>query len=369
MLCSGNKLADISGSLYSSGFVSIRDITLDKSGNVFCTAFDTTDERHNWEIVKVKPNGKATAVTNTSGYDEYSPSVSDDQSQLAYIVDGVICVERSGEKVWVIPHRGRTYLDVTWSPENRLLVTVEEGRRSYIAEIDLANQHYLYRLTHSTSKVNIRNPVVSPDGNNLVYVVDTGDNPEIVIADRYGSNSRLLSFGDYPSYSDSETIVFSRDSNSRFNLFFINKSDVVLEAIFPTVVNYAHYYIQSVASYTPYTIAPAIPEESGSKDNSDNKDEQPVEEHNISKEFRSLKNYPDPFNPETTIRYELLVGCDVRLEVFNLRGRLISTLVDEWKAPGNYAIWFDAAGLSSGVYLYRMVAGDFTQTKKMVLLK
>ena len=107
MLCSGNKLADISGSLYSSGFVSIKDITLDKSGNVFCTAFDTTDERHNWEIVKIKPNGKATAVTNTAGYDEYSPSVSDDQSQLAYIVDGVICVERSGEKVWVIPPRDR----------------------------------------------------------------------------------------------------------------------------------------------------------------------------------------------------------------------------------------------------------------------
>jgi len=369
MLSSGDKLTDITGPLISKGFVYIQDICLDSSGNVICAAFDTTDIRHNWEIVRVSPDGKVTSLTNTSEFDESSPSMSTDQKKLAYVAGGSIYVEGSEEKIKISPHKGRVYIGVRWTPEDRLLVTVEERRRSYIAEIDLANPYFVYRLTYSENRVIIRNPVISPDGKNLVYVCEKGDNSEIVIADRYGNNSRILSFGDHLSYSDSATIVFSRELGSRSHLFFTNGSGVVLEAIIPALINYSRFFIRSISSYTPYTIPPSSQNEPIITENSENNDAQPIKGHDISKGYWLLKNYPNPFNPTTTIQYEFPFSYDVRLEILNIRGQLIRTLVDEHKAPGRYSIEFDAGGLSSGVYLYRLVSGNFTQTRKMVLLK
>lgn len=369
MLSSGDKLTDITSPLISKGFVSIQDIYLDCSGNVICAAFDTTDIRHNWEIVKVATNGKVTSLTNTSEFDESSPSMSNDQEKLAYVAGSSIFVEGGGNKIKINPYNGRAYIGVRWSPEDRLLVTVEEGRRSYIAEIDPANPYSVFRLTYSENKVIIRNPVISPDGKNLIYVCEKGGNSEIVIADRYGNNSRILSFGDHISYSDSTTIVFSRELDSRSHLFFTNESGVALEAIIPALINDSRFFIRSISSYTPYTISPSIQKEPSIQENSENKDAQLIKGQNISKRYWLSKNHPNPFNPSTTIQYEILFSYDVRLEILNIRGQLIRTLVDEQKAPGRYSIVFDASGLSSGVYLYRFVAGDFTQTRKMILLK
>ena len=369
MLSSGDKLIDITSPLISKGFVSVQDIYLDCSGNVICSAFDTTDVRHNWEIVQVAPDGEVTSLTNTSEFDENSPSMSNDQEKLAYVAGSSIFVEGSGKKIRINPYNGRAYIGVRWSPEDRLLVTVEEGRRSYIAEIDPANPYFVFRLTYSENKVIIRNPVISPDGKNLVYVCEKGGNTEIVIADRYGDNSKILSFGDHISYSDSATIVFSRESVSRSHLFFTNGSGVALEATIPTLINDSRFFIRSISSYTPYTIPPSSQEEPGLEENLENKDAQPIKGLNINKGYWLLKNYPNPFNPTTTIQYQFLSGNNVRLEVLNIRGQLIKTLVDEQKTPGRYSVEFDASDLSSGVYLYRLVSGDFTQTRKMVLLK
>ncbi len=369
MLSSGDTLKDITSQLISKGFVSIQDIYLDKSGNVVCAAFDTTDIRHNWEIVRVESNGEVTSLTNTSEFDEISPSMSNDQEKLAYVAGGSIYVEDTGVKIKISPYKVREYIGVRWTPEDRLLVTVEEGRRSYIAEIDPANPYLFYRLTCSENRVIIRNPVISPDGKNLVYVCEKGGNPEIVIADRYGSNSRILSFGDHISYSDSATIVFIRESVFGSHLFFTDGSGVALEAMIPALINDSRFSIRSFSSYTPYTIPPSSQEDSITMESSENKDAQPIKGPNIRKVCGLLINYPNPFNPTTTIQYEIPFSHNVKLKVFNIRGQLIRTLVDEQKAPGRYSIEFDASDLSSGVYLYRLVAGDFTQTKKMVLLK
>ena len=369
MLGSGDKLTDITGPLSAKGFISIKDISLDESEKVVCAAFDTTDIRHNWEIIKVAPNGKVTTLTNTSELDESSPSMSNDQKKLAYVAGGSIHVQGSGKKTMISPRRGRAYVGVRWTPEDRLLVTVEEGRRSYIAEIDLANPYYVYRLTYSEYKVTIRNPVISPDGTNLVYVIEKGGNTEIVTADRYGNNSRILSFGDNIVYSDSATILFCREFNSRSHLFFINGSGDELEALIPAVIYDSGFIIRSISSYTPYIIPPESPEEPDIEGNSENKDDQRLNIPDIHNGYLLLKNYPDPFNPTTTIQYELPFSSNVRINVLNIRGRSIRTLVDQQKAAGRHSVEFDATGLSSGVYFYRLVAGDFTLTRKMVLLK
>jgi hypothetical protein len=85
--------------------------------------------------------------------------------------------------------------------------------------------------------------------------------------------------------------------------------------------------------------------------------------------FELEGNYPNPFNPTTRIRYRLPMAGDVKLVVCDLLGRELSVLVRESKAPGSYEVTFDATGLSSGIYLYRITMGDFALTRAMVLAK
>jgi endoglucanase len=81
------------------------------------------------------------------------------------------------------------------------------------------------------------------------------------------------------------------------------------------------------------------------------------------------QNYPNPFNLSTEIDYRVFDFGLVTLKVYDLLGRQVAVLVDERKAPGSYLARFDASGLTSGVYFYRLRVGDFTQTKRLVLLK
>ncbi len=91
-------------------------------------------------------------------------------------------------------------------------------------------------------------------------------------------------------------------------------------------------------------------------------------------ENRLAQNYPNPFNPSTTIKYSIKERAHVSLKIYNVAGQLVKTLVDEEKAPGEYATGWNGrsdAGnpVSSGVYFYRLVTKNFTQTKKLVILK
>ncbi|MBI4547437.1 MAG: T9SS type A sorting domain-containing protein [Ignavibacteriae bacterium] len=87
------------------------------------------------------------------------------------------------------------------------------------------------------------------------------------------------------------------------------------------------------------------------------------------KEFALHQNYPNPFNPRTDIRLQLADYSHVVLKVFNILGQEIVTLLNEVKEPGEYTVEWDASEFSSGVYFYRMRAGNFTDVKKMLLAK
>ncbi|KAF5032445.1 Carboxypeptidase regulatory-like domain protein [anaerobic digester metagenome] len=85
-------------------------------------------------------------------------------------------------------------------------------------------------------------------------------------------------------------------------------------------------------------------------------------------------NMPNPFNPETTIRYDILDPCIVNIEVYNLKGQKVRTLLNEAKTSGRHSVVFDAKDdrgnmLSSGVYFYRFTAGSYTSTRKMLLME
>ena len=86
-------------------------------------------------------------------------------------------------------------------------------------------------------------------------------------------------------------------------------------------------------------------------------------------EFVLSQNFPNPFNPSTTIRYGLPRAADVTLSVYNTLGQQVSRLVDAHQQSGYYEVRFDGTNLASGVYFYRLRAGDFTQTKRLMLLR
>ena len=81
------------------------------------------------------------------------------------------------------------------------------------------------------------------------------------------------------------------------------------------------------------------------------------------------QNYPNPFNPGTKISWQSPVGSHQNLKVYDLLGKEVATLVDEYKPAGSYEIEFNASSLSSGIYIYKLTAGEFTSTKKFILLK
>jgi hypothetical protein len=86
-------------------------------------------------------------------------------------------------------------------------------------------------------------------------------------------------------------------------------------------------------------------------------------------EFSLNQNFPNPFNPATTIIYQLPYSSNITLKIFNTLGEEIETLVNEYKTAGRYQTEFNATNLPSGVYFYQLRAGSFVQTKKMLLLK
>lgn len=89
----------------------------------------------------------------------------------------------------------------------------------------------------------------------------------------------------------------------------------------------------------------------------------------IPKSFKLYQNYPNPFNPATTLRYALPETKHVQLVIYNIMGYVVDVLVDKPQQPGCYEVRWDGSAVASGIYFYRLQAGDFVETKKMILLR
>lgn len=89
----------------------------------------------------------------------------------------------------------------------------------------------------------------------------------------------------------------------------------------------------------------------------------------IPKEYKMFNNYPNPFNPATKVRFDLPKSSEVKITVFDVTGKEAAVLVNETLQAGSYQTEWNAAAFPSGVYFYRIQAGDFSETKRMILVR
>jgi hypothetical protein len=142
--------------------------------------------------------------------------------------------------------------------------------------------------------------------------------------------------------------------------FFSSRLDIFQPDMFAKVSNV--FFNLSVPSgtelYVYYKINPRSKVNSVSGNNA-----------NIPGQFNLSQNYPNPFNPTTTINYSLAKSGNVKLTVYNSIGSKVATIVDENKPAGNYSAQFNGSNHASGIYLYRLESGNYSTTKKLILLK
>jgi hypothetical protein len=91
--------------------------------------------------------------------------------------------------------------------------------------------------------------------------------------------------------------------------------------------------------------------------------------NSLPKAFTLYQNYPNPFNPTTVIKFQVPSSRFVKLTLFDILGREIAALVNEQLQPGAYEVKWDASNYPSGVYYYKLTSGDYTETKKLILIK
>lgn len=199
-------------------------------------------------------------------------------------------------------------------------------------------------------------------------VIVLGDfNDEILLSSYNESESPYKNFDD-----DSEYTIVTKSleeqgftSYSRFSMIdHIIFTSELSDEYFPGTERVENpYYIGSFLSETSDHFPVWVRFQWGTITSTDE------EQTELVKGIRLEQNYPNPFNPSTTISYTLDATANVSLEVYDLMGRKVSTLVQGRQTAGEQTINFDASTLASGVYVYRLVAGGEVLTKKMILLK
>lgn len=138
-------------------------------------------------------------------------------------------------------------------------------------------------------------------------------------------------------------------------------SDTITVSCIPSIVGSATDTLRIVSNAPNSPALVPISVQGFSSTNPDNPNK-PIQ-------FALEQNYPNPFNPSTVIRYQLSIASDVKLRIYDVLGREVTTLVNQRQSAGQYSVVFNAQSLSSGTYFYRLTAGEFTSIKKMLFVK
>jgi hypothetical protein len=380
-----------------------------------------TFSNESYDIYSVNTkNGNVERVTFIDGADEYNPSFKNDGKLVAH--DVVSSSDPFGQSIYItdVSTGVSTPLagaeggnDASWSPNGEMIafdrnlniyvVPASGGTSTLVREnaIDAEWSNNSNRLVFtdledfSLRTIDVKSgtetslgvlgkgihPSWSADGKYIAYSDDLNI---FVIAvnqkgEPKGSPVQLTTdgslgdgiFNQQPSWSNNgKTIVFhSTRETGDFDIWTVSSSGgtPALLAGRSDMGDYDPSYSKNgkYVAYAGFTFAGSSLPKAGL----DNGKIISADKNSIPSQFELTQNYPNPFNPSTVISYAIPQASNVKIEVFNATGEKVATLVDGFKSEGNYEVKFDANGLPSGLYLYRISAGSFVTTKKMVLMK
>ena len=375
-----------------------------------------------YDIYSIDVNtGKVNRITKITDADEYNPSFSNDGKHIAHDVLGgtaplghsiYITDVKSGVSKFLEGADGGN--DASWSPDGKYItfdrsvvgdpniyvVPAGGGVRTLVranaVDAEWSNNSkrlvftdftdYTLRTVDlnggSETELGVQgvNPSWSNDGKYIVY----SDYLSLytIAVNEFGlpiGSPMQLTFDGYdvynqqPSWSNNgKTIVFHSNretDNYDFNVWTISACGGTPNLLtgLTDIGDYDPCYSKNgqYVAYDGYTFA----EFSISQDKINNGSLISSIYKSIPDEFILDQNYPNPFNPSTKITFSIPDASHVNLTIFDLLGEQVATLVDESKAAGMYSVQFDASNIPSGIYIYRISAGSFIQTKKMILLK
>lgn len=331
-------------------------------------------------------------ITNYSGTDyrliglDWSP----DNKWISYSYSSSSTANELDYRIWLISPDGGTLHSVTsgrvdgsatWVSSTSILFTKGTTGPPNIPEfytIDLNNDNYEKPLT-SDQLIRKYNPSVDFVHDLVAFYGSTDDQSGIYTMSLLGENIEPIIENDYWSdihpfwTGDGQNIIFTSSRSGHYEIWSINIESKRIQQI-------THSQIREVKRFygrpSPDGSQLAVLELDNILDNAKIKliPNEIISDINLHQNYSSFtfilhQNYPNPFNPLTTIRYSVPKLSHVSIKVYDVLGRKVATLVNEEKPIGNYEIQFNAKNIASGVYFYRMQAGSFVETKKIILLK
>lgn len=302
-----------------------------------------------------------------------------DDSLLYASMGGDLLKSMNGGLVWDWVSPGHFFPMVALSPFNdqvlyavvdfgdgQLNKSVDGGASSFLVDSSVSWIEQNTQLFFDKDSVHIYAITGTNFESNLLISGDAGDSWQVIIADSPVvhlaiDNSQLgnvfLSIGN--------EILFSNNYGSTFTPYWsLNRSVVGMYKKPQSNLLYA------ITAKTLYEITPADTQVIKQLSTVTGL----IEPQPLVQDFKLFQNYPNPFNPTTIISYKLPVSSEVELKIYNLLGQKVRSLVNERKPAGFYQVQWDGRDetgkeVSSGVYIYRLKAGDFIQSKKMLLIR
>lgn len=208
--------------------------------------------------------------------------------------------------------------------------------------------------------INLFNVGENTSSPELVNFYPKGETIYDISGEQFEAEYLMVEFGDFgwESYTDRTlSLKYTGQVEDDFEIYYrINMQEPQTEAYFnyPTTSQVIDQQGWPVIDHTVYVAD--IPTQ--------------IDKHDtLPAEFTLRQNYPNPFNPVTVIEFGIPQTTDVSLHVYNLLGQRVATLVNEQKSTGWHNVRFDASNLSSGMYIYRIQAGEYVETKKLLLIK
>jgi photosystem II stability/assembly factor-like uncharacterized protein len=352
----------------------------DKLGNIYTVDGSVDNNKYSASSVLV----------STDGGDTWSP----DTTGLDSLVGSLFYVDGTGTEHYCSTYYGSTYKSELWSKPHGGSWTIDTAgfpvlSYSYTSSMTSDDQAYLYVSGYFGGQKVMRRPLSGG-----TWVADTMGIPSSINYFTKMSGNRGLVVGttgialmchSAPAGSWKNVSIPSQLAYPDINAICVDDSGIIFAAFYNFNGSLGVYFtrdsgatwihagldganVYSLVSFGDSTYALSYdqgafylgknPIQTGVKQKPDSPNS-----------FALFQNYPNPFNPTTAVGYQLPVNSFVTLKVYDILGREIKTLVNERQSAGTHSVSFNAGSMSSGIYFYRIQAGDFSATKKLVLLK